>query len=246
MVPKLGSQPVLRVQNLCLSYPVPQKKGALWSRRTFLALNNVSFEIFSGDVICLLGHNGAGKSSLFSALSGAAKPSSGSIEKSTSIGLFGPRFPLVGNSSVRDNGLLVALDMGYNLHEISVAADEIIEDARLTEFRDFSFAALSTGMKTRFRFAIAMRYRFGVTLIDEGFASSDQKFRDYVSKELNIDKGSREAFIITDHNAFGLANTFNRALILQRGQLTYDGPFAEGMKKYEIDLRESTDGESAS
>lgn len=242
----MDRQPALIVEGLGLSYRLPQKGVGLGNQQTFTALEDISFEVHMGDVICLLGKNGAGKTSLLSVLAGSVKPSTGRIERFTDVGMFGPRFSLLANSSVRENGKLVALDTGESLHKVPATADQIVESAKLAEFGDFPFGVLSTGMKARLRFVAAMRYHFGVTLIDEGLTSSDQSFRDYVSRELGVAKGSREAYVVTDHNALGLAKSFNRALVLDRGRLIFDGPFQQGMREYEINLKGSSLGGASS
>lgn len=155
---------MLKIKNICKKY----KKN--------IVLNNVGFEVKSGDCIGLLGENGTGKSTLLSILAGITKPDAGEIiySNESKIGYVPQENPLITDLSAKDN---LSLWYGKNI-------PSIVEELGLTDCLDKKVTHLSGGMKKRLSIAIAMAENPNLLLLDEPSAALDlickQTIRDYL------------------------------------------------------------------
>lgn len=145
--------------------------GFLGNDVKYDALKNVSFEVFSGEIVGLIGRNGAGKSTLLKVLAGVSSYSSGKILKTGSIrsilelGVgFNPE--LSGEENLYYNGLV----WGLNPNEIRSSMDEIFEFSSLTEFKNIPIKQYSSGMVMRLGFALATFSRPDILIVDETLA----------------------------------------------------------------------------
>ena len=146
--------------------------------KSFTALQNISFQLNTGESIAILGANGAGKSTLLSLLAGIIKPSSGSITTNGKIGLMlelGSGFchDLSGRENIYLNGLLLGAKKSYLDKEI----DSIIDFSGVRDFIDEPLRNYSTGMQSRLGFAIAVHIKPDILLIDEVLAVGDEAFQ---------------------------------------------------------------------
>lgn len=157
---------MLKITNICKKY----KKN--------IVLNNVGFEVKSGECIGLLGENGTGKSTLLSILAGIAKPDAGDViySNGVKIGYVPQENPLITDLSARDN---LSLWYGKNI-------PSIVEELGLTDCLDKKVSELSGGMKKRLSIAIAMADKPNLLLLDEPSAALDlickQTIREYLYK----------------------------------------------------------------
>lgn len=144
----------------------------------FWALKNVSFSLERGDMLGVIGKNGAGKSTMMKAISGTLTPASGTIEKTGKICALlelGTGFDR--EMTVKENVYLRGAFMGYSKEFIDSKYDEIIDFAEMREFQNSPFRTLSSGMKSRIAFAIASMIEPDIIILDEIFAVGDGDFR---------------------------------------------------------------------
>ena len=157
----------------------------------FWALKNVSFSLERGDMLGVIGKNGAGKSTMMKAISGTLTPASGTIEKTGKICALlelGTGFDR--EMTVKENVYLRGAFMGYSKEFIDSKYDEIIDFAEMREFQNSPFRTLSSGMKSRIAFAIASMIEPDIIILDEIFAVGDGDF----NKVLWLDKGRMVMF----------------------------------------------------
>src|SRR5947209_12305215 len=181
------STPVIRVEGVTKSYErrghTTLKDRALhgWRRaprQRSIALRDVSFDVGSGRTIGLIGHNGAGKSTMLRLLGGVGKPDAGSISVRGNVsGLFelgtGLHPELTGRECILVTGVLAGLTRA----QVRARTDEIVEFAELADVVDEPTRTYSTGMQARLAFATAVHVDPEVRLIDEIIAVGDLAFR---------------------------------------------------------------------
>jgi ABC-type polysaccharide/polyol phosphate transport system ATPase subunit len=114
----------------------------------FLALKNLSFEVKKGETLGILGHNGAGKSTILKLICRVTAPTEGSIYMNgrlTSMLEVGTGFhpELTGRENVYLNGAI----LGMTKAEITEKFDEIVEFSEVGEFIDTPVKRYSSGMK---------------------------------------------------------------------------------------------------
>ena len=136
-------------------YLIRRLKGE-YSVTEFWADRHVSFELQPGDMLGIIGSNGAGKSTILKAISGIMVPTEGTVEcrgKISALLELGSGFD--GDLSVRENTYLRAAMLGYSREFVDATYDSIIDFAELRGFEDRPFKQLSSGMKSRLAFSIA-------------------------------------------------------------------------------------------
>ncbi len=162
----------IEVTSMTYSYP---------GRKPLLALNDVSFTIFPGEFVCILGPTGCGKSTLLNLLGGFLKATSGEILVDD-LALKGPD-PQIGVvfqehavfpwKTVRKNVEFGPKMMGVSKDERRIIAEALIKRVGLNGFEDNYSATLSGGMKQRVGIARALANDPAVMLMDEPFGSLD-------------------------------------------------------------------------
>ena len=201
---------MIKVRGLTKTYTYNGKKATI--------LNNIDFDIHSGESIAILGANGAGKSTLLRILGGTDVPDSGVIESDASIswpvGLVGG---FQGSLTGRENVTFVSRIYSPK-YRINERIRYIEEFAVLGVYFDRPFKTYSSGMRSRLAFGLSMAFDFDVYLIDEVTSAGDQRFREK-SKQLLLDKRKRSDFLMVDHNLWGLKLHCDRAFLLDGGKI---------------------------
>ena len=119
-------------------------------RKPFKALDDVTFSVEQGEVLGIIGHNGAGKSTMLKLLANISKPSSGSVQVKGKIApLIEVGAGLVPDLTGRENIYLNGAILGISKAEINRKFDEIVAFAELEEFIDTPIKRYSFGMKVK-------------------------------------------------------------------------------------------------
>ncbi|MCP5249732.1 MAG: ABC transporter ATP-binding protein [Candidatus Accumulibacter sp.] len=179
-------------------------------------LDGIAFQVKPGEKMGILGRNGAGKSTLIRLISGAERPSSGSITRGMSVS-----WPLAFGGAFQ--GSLTGLD---NLRFICRIYGASIED-RVPYVQDFSelgkylrepVKTYSAGMRARLAFAISMVIEFDCFLIDEIIAVGDSRFHEKCRYEL-FEKRKDRAMIIVSHHPEEIRAHCETILVLDHGRV---------------------------
>ncbi len=144
----------------------------------FQALKNISFNVERGDVVGIIGHNGAGKSTMLKAISGIIKPASGSVK------CYGRVVPMLELGSGfdpqltgRENIFLNGAILGYSEEYLNEKYDEIVEFSELGKFIETPIRNYSSGMMMRLAFSIATLVNPEILIVDEILAVGDSDFQ---------------------------------------------------------------------
>ncbi|WP_457492024.1 ABC transporter ATP-binding protein [Tardiphaga sp. P5_C7] len=215
-------------------------------RGVVTALKDISFELREGDRLGLMGHNGAGKSTMLRLLAGAYPPSRGRI---TSVGRISTLFNSTPGLSVdgtgRENIITCGLHLGLTWRQISSKLDEMIDFAELGDYIDLPVRIYSSGMLTRLGFSIATAVDPEILLLDEGLATGDAQFAQKAERKLNDLIARSSILVIASHSETLLANMCNRCLLLEHGQILSDGPAKSLLETYRASVIESARADDA-
>jgi lipopolysaccharide transport system ATP-binding protein len=200
---------------------------------SFWALRNVSFDVREGEVLGILGRNGAGKSTLLKILSQITSPSSGRVllaGRVASLLEVGTGFHL--ELTGRDNVFLNGAILGMTHREVAAKFDEIVAFSGVEEFIDTPVKRYSSGMRVRLAFAVAAHLEPEILIIDEVLAVGDAAFQQKcLSKMGDVAQGGRTILFVS-HNAAAVESLCARGLVLDHGQVKFDGTQTEAIAFY--------------
>jgi lipopolysaccharide transport system ATP-binding protein len=201
-----------------LRRPVPNGKTAdLW------ALSDVSVDINEGEVVGIMGRNGAGKSVLLKILARVTRPTTGSA---TVIGRLAPLLE-VGTGfhpelSGRENIYLNGAILGMRRSEVQQRVDEIVDFSEAQEFLDEPIKHYSSGMRMRLAFAVAVHLDRDVFLLDEVLAVGDADFQEKCLNQIARLAHEGRTILFVSHGTGVVERLCTRAILLERGRVIAD------------------------
>jgi len=201
----------------------------------FMALNNVSFDIKKGDIVGIIGKNGAGKSTLLKILSQITKPTEGRIEingRIASLLEVGTGFhpELTGRENIYLNGTI----LGMTRKEVRSKFDEIVEFSGVEKFIDTAVKHYSSGMYVRLAFAVAAHLEPEILIIDEVLAVGDAEFQKKCLGKMQDVANQGRTVLFVSHNMASVRSLCNKGILLENGQITFQGSAIETLDKYHL------------
>jgi lipopolysaccharide transport system ATP-binding protein len=203
----------------------------------FWAVKDVTFRVEPGETVGLIGHNGAGKTSLLRMIGGLIKPDMGQIEISGRVQALialGAGFNpvLTGRENIYVNAAL----MGFSKKEINKRFDEIVAFSGLNEFLDMPVQSYSSGMVVRLGFSVAAFLEPDVLLVDEVLSVGDLAFRTKCQLRIQELRNAGVAIIIVSHNLHTISHLCPRSITLEKGKIIYDGDTETAIDLYRTSL----------
>ncbi|MDR0989888.1 MAG: ABC transporter ATP-binding protein [Propionibacteriaceae bacterium] len=198
---------------------------------TFLAVNDVTFDVHTGETLGLLGLNGSGKSTLLKLISGVLTPDSGAIlTRGRVAGLIevGAGFhpDLTGRENVYLNGAI----LGMTEKQIEANFRNIVDFSEIEKFIDTEVKFYSSGMFLRLAFSVAVYSDPEVFLIDEILAVGDEPFQRKCLDRIRELQGEGRALIVVSHDLNMVAGLCDRGVLLEQGKVRQDGPIDDVIK----------------
>ena len=205
----------------------------------FWALRHIDFRVDHGESLAIIGPNGAGKSTLLLALAGILQPSEGTIDvrgRVSTLLTLGAGFEM--EISGRDNIALAGAFLGIDRKAIDALTPSIIEFADIGPFIDAPVRTYSTGMRARLGFSIATAITPDILLLDEVLGTGDQDFRARSQARIHDLVDRAKAILLVTHDLTFVAEFCNRAILLEKGQILYEGGPAETVELYRERVRQ--------
>jgi len=197
------------------------------------ALRGVSLEVFSGEVVGIIGRNGAGKSTLLKILSRITEPSEGRVElrgRVSSLLEVGTGFhpELTGRENVYLNGTI----LGMTKNEIESNFDEIVNFSGVEKFIDTPVKFYSSGMRVRLAFSVAAHLKPEILLVDEVLAVGDAGFqRKCLGKMGEVAREGRTVLFVS-HSLPSVRQLCSKVIVLKSGQKSFEGSTDQGVDHY--------------
>jgi ABC-2 type transport system ATP-binding protein len=188
------------------------------------ALQDISFEIKTGEFFGICGRNGSGKSTMLKILANIYQPTKGRIKISGRLVPFielgvGFNAELTGRENVYLNGAM----LGFSRKEIDKMYNDIVAFAELERFMDQKLKNYSSGMQVRLAFSMATRAEADVLLVDEVLAVGDADFQrkcfDYFRKL----KRDKKTVVFVSHDMGAVREYCDRAVLIEDSKLVMEG-----------------------
>ena len=222
-----------------------KNNGRLPKKEIFWALKDITFDVNRGEVIGIIGRNGAGKTTILKILSRITEPTEGKITlrgRVASLLEVGTGFhpELTGRENIYLNGAV----LGMTKKEIDSKFDEIVKFAEVEKFLDTPVKRYSSGMYVRLAFAVAAHLEPEILLVDEVLAVGDIAFqKKCLGKMKDVATGGRTVIFVS-HNMGAIRSLCGSAIWLDNGQIVKKGPTAEVVGDYEDNQIKSFDKSS--
>jgi len=198
------------------------------------SLKDINFEINQGDAVGIIGKNGAGKSTLLKFMTRVTDPSTGRLKVNGRIAALlevGTGFhpELSGRENIYLNGAI----LGMRKKEITRKLDEIIDFSGVERYVDTPVKRYSSGMYVRLAFAVAANLESEILIVDEVLAVGDAEFqKKCLGKMGDISKGEGRTVLFVSHNMAAVQNLCTRGLLIENGNLAFQGDINETITKY--------------
>jgi ABC-2 type transport system ATP-binding protein len=207
-----------------------------------LALKDVSFTLEQGESIGLMGLNGSGKSTLLKLISGVMAPDDGEVlTRGRVAGLIEVGAGFHPELSGRENVYLNAAILGMSEEETDAKFDSIVEFSEMGKFLNNEVRHYSSGMFMRLAFAVAIHTECDIFLMDEMLSVGDQPFKRKCMRKIMELKESGKTMVYVSHNPRQVLRVCNRGIVLEKGELVFEGPAEDAVKKLGYDLDEDED-----
>ena len=214
-------------------YIVQRLSGKL-KYNEFEALKHISFDVDHGEVVGLIGHNGAGKSTMLKVISGILKPTEGSV---TIRGSIAPMLELGSGFDMdmtgRENIFLNGAILGYSEEFLKKKSDEIITFSGIERFIDMPLRNYSSGMVARLAFSVATVVEPEILIVDEVLAVGDVDFQDKSRKRMLELMSGGTTVLFVSHSLSQIREMCNRVVWIEHGELQRFGYAQEICDAYE-------------
>jgi lipopolysaccharide transport system ATP-binding protein len=207
--------------------------GARSTDRDFWALRHINLEIREGESVGVIGHNGAGKSTMLKHFARIMWPTEGVIEVNGRLSALievGAGFhpDLTGRENVFLNGVI----LGMSRAEIARKFDEIVEFAGLAPFIDTPIKRYSSGMFARLGFAVAAHLDPDILVIDEVLSVGDYVFQQKSLQKMRSIAKSGATVVFVSHNLKAVSDLCARTVLLDSGKIVEDGGTPHVIRTY--------------
>ena len=200
----------------------------------FKATDDVSFKIYKGEKIGIIGFNGAGKSTLLKIISGVYTPDEGEVIINGNIApllSLGAGFDK--NYSGRENIFLNGAFLGYDEEFLKSKYDEILEFSELGEFINLPVKNYSSGMLSKLGFSIATIVDPDILILDEVLGVGDINFKKKSKEKIKSLMESNTTVLLVSHSIKEIRNICDKAIWIDKGKVVDIGEVNSVCDKYE-------------
>jgi lipopolysaccharide transport system ATP-binding protein len=246
--------PTIEFENVTKRYPLyhhigsgikelmfnPRRALSLLMGRSYLAIENISFQVQKGESVALIGRNGAGKSTSLGLVAGVLKPTSGKVtvygRVASMLELGGGFHPeLTGRENIRLNATL----LGLRRKELNQRIDSIIEFSELGDFIDEPIRVYSSGMLAKLGFSVITQVDPDVLIIDEVLAVGDISFQKKCIKTINEFKKKGVTILFVSHNLTDIKKICDKVIWVEDHKVKLIGTAEEVIPEYVFSMNNS-------
>ena len=229
----MNKEPLITLDSVSCSFFLRQ---GMFRRKRFTALKDISFTLYRGESLGVIGRNGAGKSTLLRIISGIYRPDNGTVtfHRKVSASLLSLQAGMDPELPGTMNAVLSAMLLGFTKHQALDSLDRIIQFSELEEWINEPLKTYSTGMRARLGFAVSLQMSPDIFLIDEVLGVGDQQFREK-SMQAMKDKilSASQTIVFVSHTIAQVAELCNRVAWIEHGELVMIGETEAVIEAYQ-------------
>jgi lipopolysaccharide transport system ATP-binding protein len=202
--------------------------------RDFCALKDLNLEIPRGQSLGIIGLNGSGKSTLLQIIAGTLRPSTGKVDVRGRVAAllelgagFNPDF------SGRENVYLNAAVLGLSREETDARFTDIAAFADIGDYIEQPVKTYSSGMYVRLGFAVMTQVSPDILIVDEALSVGDFLFQQKCYDTMRKLRARGITFLFVSHGMGTILELCDRAVVLDRGQMIFEGEPKKAVDLYE-------------
>ena len=196
-------------------------------------LDDLTFKVYKGDKVGILGFNGDGKSTLLKILAGIYEPTYGTIHIN---GKVAPLLELSagfdknysGVNNIYLNGAFLSMEKEF----LDDKFDEIVEFSELGEYIHYPVKNYSSGMRAKLGFSIATLIEPDILIVDEILSVGDIKFRKKSSKKINELMAEGVTVLLVSHSIGQIRKICDKCIWIDNGKIVMEGEANEVCDAY--------------
>lgn len=232
-----GEKPVIKVEDVTMEfhlssstpsglkdYLIQMLKRQITYRKLY-ALYHVSFNVYKGEIVGIIGTNGSGKSTILKIISGALKPTKGKVyvdKKKIQLLTLGTGFDV--ELTARENVYLNGSIIGYSRKFLDEHYDEIVEFAELQDFMEEKVKNFSSGMVSRLGFSIATAGDAAeILILDEVLSVGDEFFKKKSLKRVKEMIHGGSTVLMVSHSLQTILDNCSKVVWIEQGELRMIG-----------------------
>lgn len=227
---------LINVCNVGVNY---RQRTGLLRYKHFWGLKDVSFKLYAGETLGIIGGNGAGKSTLLRLLAGIIEPDQGYIWRYPGIvaSLLALSVGFRPELSGRENAVLSGMLLGMKLSKVNECLEEIKAFSDLGSFFEEPVGTYSTGMRARLGFAVAIYADPDILLIDEVLGVGDESFRLKSQTAMREKIKANKTVVLVSHSMEAIKELSDRVLWIQGGHVVACGESSRIINGYHAAVR---------
>ncbi len=245
----MSDQPLISVRDLCKYFRTFHRREGLWGGiqnlfvreyQTVRAVDKITFDIQPGEMVGYIGPNGAGKSTTIKMLTGILVPTSGEMhangfvpwkqraEYVKSIGVvFGQRTQLWWDIAVVESFKMLRRIYDVSQRDFDERMELFHKVLAIGDYLNTPVRKLSLGERMRCDLAAALLHNPPILFLDEPTIGLDVVAKDHIRQFLRaINQRYKTTVLLTTHDLDDIEELCRRIMIIDRGQLLYDGPLS--------------------
>lgn len=231
---------MIEVKNLVKHYTINKSGsgilGFIKGEKTVVkAIDSISFNVMKGEIVALLGANGAGKSTTIKMLTGILAPSEGTlivngyipskrkVEFLRSIGLMmGNRSSLIYDLPIKDS--FIYLKQLYQIKQVSERFESFIDKLNMRDLLNTPVRKLSLGQRKKAEILATLIHEPQIVFLDEPTIGLDvQSKKEVLNFISNLAKEDKTTIVITSHDLNDVEKICKRMIYIDKGRIAYDG-----------------------
>jgi lipopolysaccharide transport system ATP-binding protein len=213
----INDQALIELKEVTLNY---RRHRSLRGSRDHQVLSGVSFPVYAGETVGIIGRNGAGKSTLLKLIAGIISPDAGVVERRTdSVCLLSYQLGFNQYLSGRENAIHTAMLQGMPRRKAESCIDEVVTFAGLEEAIDEPLSTYSAGMRARLGFSVSLQLDPDVLLIDEALGVGDHEFKERSGRAMRERMRSHKTVIVVSHDPYTIKELCDRAVWIEGGKV---------------------------
>ncbi len=230
-----SSTPIRSLRHVGVCY---KRREGLFRFNPFWALRDVSFDLFRGEALGVIGRNGAGKTTLLQLLAEIIKPDHGELYSDGSRAtLLTLQLGFIPHLSGRENALMSGLLLGLRRQEIEHRVPEVQAFSELGDFFDQPVREYSAGMRARLGFSVALQMNPDIFLVDEVLGVGDADFRKKSAKAMRKRFRTDCTIVVVSHEFSTIHQLCDRVVWIEQGATREIGTPSEVIRAYRDHLR---------